>query len=523
MTIKIIDLFAGPGGLGEGFAAYRINKTDKPFKISLSIEKDESAHKTLLLRAFYRQFPAGKVPDVYYEYLAGYLRRYPEDMLFKEKGYKTHAANALNEARLLTLGQDNSTINKAIENALGKRPGKWILIGGPPCQAYSLAGRSRNKGIKGYKLENDMRSYLYREYLKVLSRFRPAIFVMENVKGMISAKTDGTYIFPKIIDDLRCPKRALKNKDKLTEYEIFSFIKKPTSDIFGESSLKSNEYIICAENHGIPQTRHRVILLGVRKDLLSTCKIGTLKESQAPKLKSVISDLPKLRSRLSRQYDDLDNWINAIRSEIPELLVDIRNHKMPEVAKCISNTAGKIENVSMGYGSSWELKKRKKLSTKLPPTLKSWYEDPSGWTGVCNHETRMHIASDLHRYLFCACYAQLSKGEFAKTRHFPKSLYADHASWKSGDFADRFRVQVANKEATTITSHISKDGHYYIHYDPIQCRSLTVREAARIQTFPDNYFFVGYRTQQYVQVGNAVPPYLANQIADIIYKISNNM
>src|SRR5690606_34653879 len=136
-----------------------------------------------------------------------------------------------------------------------------------------------------------------------------------------------------------------------------------------------------------------------------------------------------------------------------------------------------------------------------------------------SHEARAHMASDLRRYMYAAVFADVT-GRSPKLSDFPNSLLPDHRNVElvtSGKmFSDRFRVQLPYHVATTITSHISKDGHYFIHYDPLQCRSLTVREAARLQTFPDNYKFEGPRTEQYHQVGNAVPPYLSGQIADII-------
>jgi len=157
-------------------------------------------------------------------------------------------------------------------------------------------------------------------------------------------------------------------------------------------------------------------------------------------------------------------------------------------------------------------------SERRPTCYPDWYFDPK-LGGVLNHSSRGHIQEDLHRYLYAAVYAQENERS-PLLQDFPRNLLPKHKNvrkaLKESKFNDRFRVQVKGRPATTVVSHIAKDGHYFIHYDPTQCRSLTVREAARLQTFPDNYFFEGPRTEQYKQVGNAVPPLLAKQIAEVV-------
>ena len=161
--------------------------------------------------------------------------------------------------------------------------------------------------------------------------------------------------------------------------------------------------------------------------------------------------------------------------------------------------------------------REKAISGNMPEHLLRWFDDER-LRATLHHETRGHIPEDIGRYLFSSAFSR-SYSRSPKLDEFPDFLQPAHKNRDSGHFSDRFRTQLSGRPSTTVTSHISKDGHYFIHPDPGQCRSLTVREAARLQTFPDNYLFCGSRTKQYHQVGNAVPPYLAWQIAKAVYKV----
>jgi len=314
--VKIIDLFAGPGGLGEGFSAYR-PEGKQAFKIAISIEREDSAHRTLLLRSLFRQFDHNNIPEAYYSFLRGELGKDPEDKLYQLPKIKKYLEKAKKEAQKIELGKDNPKgVYKKIRDAIGDD--ECILIGGPPCQAYSLVGRSRNSGDKEYVAADDHRNFLYLEYLKIISKFQPKVFVMENVKGILSAKIDGHLIFKSIRNDLQDPYKTTsvlpdsgRNKHK---YKIYSFVSKNDN-----TELDPHDFIIRTEEYGLPQARHRVILLGIREDIASNLydfnrlKKTTKKKEEAT-VRQAISDLPKLRSRLSKGIDSTENWREAINS-----------------------------------------------------------------------------------------------------------------------------------------------------------------------------------------------------------------
>jgi DNA (cytosine-5)-methyltransferase 1 len=503
----VIDLFAGPGGLGEGFASLPRpgNSANYAFRTAISIEKDPSAHRTLQLRHFYRQFTSNTVPDDYYQYL--------EDEISLEELYSRHpeeASHAQRTAWLCELGEEpHENVKRRIAEAVNGHK-KWVLVGGPPCQAYSKAGRSRMKGNPDF--EEDPRHFLYKEYLQILADHTPPVFVMENVRGLISSKIQGRYVINDILRDLSKPTSTFGNENSDLEYRLYSLSQSGVMSLDADPSA----FVVKAEEYGIPQARHRIFIVGIRSDI--GIEPRTLEKSDAQiTVKEVIGDLPKIRSSLSGMTDSDDLWVETLTEVMYQTwFVHGRENVRAELTTLTEEIIASLKQQ--------EFEKRSdRYST--PALLKDWFGDDR-LKVLLSHESRSHMQSDLHRYLFASVYAQVTQ-ETPKLRNFPKELLPNHTNVQQDrteyDFADRFRVQLADAPATTITSHISKDGHYYIHYDPTQCRSLTVREAARLQTFPDNYKFEGNRTAQYHQVGNAVPPLLANKIADIVFSILEDM
>lgn len=507
MTVPIIDLFAGPGGLAEGFSTDIDDEGNPTFKVKLSIEKDALAHQTLELRAFFRQFRKHSVPDDYYSYVSRALSR---ENLFKE--HPDAALQAAAEAWLVELGESPAVaheVDTRIKKALNGRR-DWLLIGGPPCQAYSLVGRSRIRGESEQKYKDDHRHFLYREYLKILAAHRPAAFVMENVKGLLSTRLDDNLLVLQLIKDLENPRKALGastvgfGDERTSSYKLYAL----SNAVANKDELTAKDFVVCAEQYGIPQTRHRIVIVGVRDDIQR--RPGTLRSSPENTISDAISDLPRVRSGLSREEDSAAAWSSVI--------ADVANAPWLRDSKICQTLKAELLKYAAKPRSNLTRGAEFVSHEVLPAIYSTWFHD-ARLNGVLNHQTRVHMRSDLHRYLFASVFARLNS-RTPKLRDFPEKLLPKHENvdeaLSGSKFNDRFRVQTKSQPATTIVSHICKDGHYFVHYDPIQCRSLTVREAARLQTFPDNYLFEGPRTEQYRQVGNAVPPLLARKIAKAV-------
>lgn len=437
-----IDLFAGCGGLSEGFK-------QAAFEVVAQVEMDKWACETLKTRHLYHELKKKGEGRYYNSYLREEIDK--ETILKRFNDIGEPISYRVIQA---TLGNENEKIFKKIEDTLKyhKAPRLHVLLGGPPCQPYSLAGRSRDP----FRKENDKRHFLYKHYLEILEAIEPDFFVYENVPGLFTAKLNGKSIFEKLLNDFLSLKPS---------YEIIP----PLDQFFKEPG----NYILNSSDFGIPQRRKRLFLIGYRKFL----------EKENPEIKNIFAKLQKLA---------LNNK-NKGRLTVFDAIGDLPALKPGE------GSDGWLGN----YPSNNKLKHYQKKMRRDSP-------------GIVNHKARMHMKEDLERYKFFIEYYE--KENSAATleeliREKPE-LLPDHKHLDK--FLDRFRVQWWTSPSSTITAHICKDGHSYIHPDINQCRSFTVREAARCQSFPDNFKFEGPRTEQFRQVGNSVPPLLARIIGKFI-------
>jgi len=507
--VPVVDLFSGPGGLAEGFSALRSPKGCRRFRVVLAIESGRDAHRTLRLRAFLRSFKAA-FPSEYYDFLNGEVAAEPD----WEALHPAQWAAACDEARCLELGTASTSafLRERIEAIRGVHGGRTVLVGGPPCQPYSVIGRSRNVGNAGYDAGQDKRLSLYRQFAQVLGRLRPAVAVLENVKGMLSAGRNGKPIFPQVL-------RSLSRAGGVDSYRLFALT--PRSGVYSlDEGLTHDDFLVHAEDHGVPQSRHRVFVVCVRSDLAETfpdeCLLRLEGQGEKVSVNDVIGAMPMLRSRLSRG-DSPAAWKAAVQAAcaLVEEHWPMMSHNDEKRFRRVLAGARTAAN---GLAPPWrDAHGGVDMPEHCSRELRDWIVDER-IERLPNNETRAHMPSDLARYLFASAFAHAFRRS-PKSHDFPDALAPHHANWHTGHFDDRYRVQVADHPGTTVTSHIAKDGHYFIHPDPRQCRSLTVREVARIQTFPDNYFFHGSRSQQYIQVGNAVPPFLAHQIARTLWSV----
>ncbi len=384
----VVDIFAGPGGLGEGFASVLSYDNCRRFDSILSIENEKYSYQTLLLRHFLRCFDPGEEPEEYYQYLSGELTI---DEIYSR--YSKHHAEAKCKVQQISLHENNhELVRQIIESRLAGNK-YWVLVGGPPCQAYSLAGRSRMKGNENFEL--DERHFLYKEYLNILSDHKPPVFVMENVKGLLSAKVGDNSTIQMIIDDLNCPEAALNRPISGFRYRLYSLTNSESSD----SSIDPRRFLVKAEQFGVPQARHRIFIVGVRSDLCITPQ--TLVPQDPPTVLQTIGNLPSIRSGLSRGKDSASQWQRKVKKlaelNLKNLLREVSNSV--DIALSISKLA------------NYEGLPKERFSTIYPRLPESEHASILNMfdhrLGVLDgHEARAHMPSDLWRYMYAATFAE---------------------------------------------------------------------------------------------------------------------
>lgn len=408
----VLDMFSGGGGFTEGFIR-------QSFDFLGHIEMDRNAANTLETRLIFHALSKAGQEKVYESYYKGKTTR---DLFIKnaeEAGVSNHPvinrelSDRTNEEIIRELKKDLKMNHN--------RTGVDIIIGGPPCQSYSLAGRGKNRT----KAHDDPRNFLYLHYLRFLKEFRPEIFIFENVPGITSAR-NGTIL-----------NNVVSGCERLGYY----------------LDRKSN--LLNASDFGVLQDRERIIFIGWKKEYKHLEYPVFSKVKSEGKVQDLLQDLPDLQ-------------------------------------------AGEGTDDFQGYG--------KRLPSKYLNDMKI----RNNFNGIRHHAARMHNNRD--RDIYRIAISQWNKNHHRlRYDELPGELKT-HRNRQS--FIDRYKVVDRNSVSHAVLAHLAKDGHYFIHPDPGQARSLTVREAARIQSFPDDYLFEGPRSAKYVQIGNAVPPRMAAGIAE---------
>lgn len=416
LKLNFLDLFAGAGGLSEGFIR-------AGFEPVAHVESDQAACFTLRTRMAYHWLKAHGRTELYADYLNGDINR-PE---FYEHVPEQVVGSVINaEIGAETLPD----IFRQVDALVGNRA-LDLIVGGPPCQAYSIVGRSRDRN----RMKGDKRNYLYLYYAEFLKRYKPSYFVFENVTGLLSARDeDGNLYF-----------NAMR-------------------DLFLECGYETEYMTLSAEDYGVLQSRKRIILVG-------------------------------RRGKATGFYPEPDKWNPGVK--VREVFRDLPAIGAGEgvTGPCRVKT----------YRGTWQIEAGIR-NEELPVT----------W-----HQARPNNEQDLEIYRIVV---DLWNRE--KTRLDYNVLPDRLKTHRHRDsFLDRFKVVASDLPFShTVVAHIAKDGHYYIHPDMKQNRSITPREAARLQTFPDDYYFesgngVPGRTPAFRQIGNAVPVLLARKIADKLKEV----
>jgi DNA (cytosine-5)-methyltransferase 1 len=439
--LVVVDLFSGAGGLTEGF--YK-----EGYNVVAHIEKDKWACETLRTRICYYYLKEKGDLNSYYEYLKNsdsykdidksrdiLYSKYPKlKTLIEKQVINKTFGNPIEEEGVTDIKEIIELIKDSMK--YNNKDSVDIIIGGPPCQAYSLIGRSRMKE----SVKNDKRNYLFKYYKEIVEKFNPKMFIFENVPGILTA--NGGMIFEEI-----------QNEFSQIGYKLMS-----------GSNKKHNDNVLNSRDFGVYENRKRMILIGVKDN----------------------SNI---------QYPDfLKNVI---------LLKEEQNTR---------NAIGDLPFILPGEGEDFKLIEYPNKSEELLSEYQKLIRKDS--IGVLNHKARTIKDFDSKNYKIAI--EQKRLGRQLYYFDLPDET-RNHRNTHS--FIDRFKVHGWDNCPHTIVAHISKDGHYNIHPDLNQCRSLTVREAARIQSFPDDFKFEGPRTWQFVQVGNAVPPLMAEVIAKTIKQI----